>query len=184
VTYRTARRALIKAIAIALAVAALVLSPLGPDHHAGASPIAVTASCRGENLAGAFVTANVGAGNTLITIAVTNVGTSSCRLGGYPTLLGIRGGHEYHVTITAHGTQDVNLHPTVLAPRMSGALILNTSIGCVPGGDPNAASHTYSGIVILLPHHLGIVKVPGVPLYMPCDLAVSQLGWAKGFLFI
>jgi hypothetical protein len=88
------------------------------------------------------------------------------------------------VKVTAHGTQGVTLHPTVLAPRMSGALILNTSCGCVPGGDPHAASQTYSGIVILLLHGRGIVKVLGAPLYAPGDLGESQLGWAKGFVFI
>jgi hypothetical protein len=83
----------------------------------------------------------------------------------------------------AHGTQDANLYPTMLTPRMSGAFILNTNIGCVPGGDPHRALHTYSGIVIVLPHDAGEVRVSDAPLYMPCDLGVSQLGWSPGFQF-
>jgi hypothetical protein len=90
VAIRTPLFSIIRAIAIALALAALS-NPLGPERRADAARTTVTARCKGANLAGAFVANNLGAGNALITIAVTNVGTSACRLGGYPALLGIRG---------------------------------------------------------------------------------------------
>jgi hypothetical protein len=67
---------------------------------------------------------------------------------------------------------------------MSGAFILNTTTGCVPGGDPNAASHTYSGLVVLLSNGAGLFKILGRTFYTPCDLSESQLGWAKAFTFL
>jgi hypothetical protein len=132
---------------------------------------------------GAFAHSNGYAGGGIITIVVVNVGTSTCRLGGYPQLLGIRDGHEYAFTKVDHGTQDVNLETAILAPRMSGALILDTSDGCNANVYPYPVLDQYTGVVILLPHDNGRVKVAGVPLYVPCGIGESQLGWAKGFIF-
>jgi hypothetical protein len=100
---------------------------------------------------GAFAHSSGYAGGGIYTIAVVNIGTSSCRIGGYPQLLGIRDGHEYAIRHLDHGTQDVSLEPATLAPRMGGAFILDVSLG--------------------------------VPLFVPCGIGESQLGFAKGYDF-
>ena len=166
-----------------LLFAALVLIPLGPAQPAFGSTKSSVQACTGANVIGAFAYSNLYAGGALITIAVVNVGTFTCRLGGYPKLLGIRDGHEYALAKVSHGTQDVSLEPAILTPRMSGALILDTSLGCNANVYPYPVSDQYTGGVILLPHHNGHVKVVGVPLYVPCGLGESQLGWVKGFVF-
>lgn len=137
----------------------------------------------GTNLIGAFAYSNYYAGGALFTIAVVNVGTLTCQLRGYPKLSGIRDGHQYAFANVGHGTQDVSLQPAILTPRMSGALVLDTALGCNADEYPSSVSHQYTGVVILLPHNSGHVKVVGVPLYVPCGLWESQLGWAKGFVF-
>ena len=171
-------------LAIACSVASLSLMLMTPVQGVSASSTSAAPTCPGRDLVGTITGAESGAGNGIWTIVVTNVGASSCRLGGYPRLLGIRGGHEYKLRITGHGTQDGNLSPAVLPSRMSGALILNTNDGCIPGGDPDAASHTYSGIVVLLPGSQGLFKILGRTFYTPCDLFESQLGWTKDFTFL
>jgi hypothetical protein len=170
-------------VATIFVVASLSLVLLGPIQRASGSASSSAPACRGADLAGAFAYSNLGAGNALITVAISNVGTASCRLGGYPKLMGIRGGHEYKLENVGHGTQDKNLRPAVLSPRMSGALILNTSLGCNANVSPYRGSNNYSGLVVLLPQHRGHVKILGVPLYAPCGLSESQLGWIKGFVF-
>jgi len=66
---------------------------------------------------------------------------------------------------------------------MSGAFLLNTSFGCVPDGDNHVAAHSFSSVRILLPDDAGEFTVEGVPLYMPCGVGMSQLGWRNGFIF-
>jgi hypothetical protein len=166
-----------------LLLAALVVIPLGPAQPAFGSTKSSVQACTGTNVTGAFAYSNIYAGGALITIAVVNVGTRTCQLGGYPKLMGIRGGHEYALANVSHGTQDVSLEPAILAPRMSGALILDTSLGCNANVYPYPVSDQYTGVVIVLTHDNGHVKVVGVPLYVPCGLGESQLGWAKGFVF-
>jgi hypothetical protein len=112
-----------------------------------------------------------------------NIGTSTCRLGGYPNLLGIRDGHEYAFEEVSQGTQNTNLKFTKVAPRMSGALILDTSRGCNANVYPYSVSDQYTEVVVLLPHATGHVKVVGVPLYVPCGFGESQLVWAMSFVF-
>jgi hypothetical protein len=156
---------------------------LGGSPNASGESTMSTKYCQGSSLVGTVVAINVGAGNTLTTIAITNVGESTCRLGGYPLLSGVRSGREYPVRIAGHVTQDIDLHSTDLGPRMSGALILDAAVGCVSNGDPSRAAHTYSGIEIKLPKQRGSVSVLGKSLYVPCNIAVSELGWATGFQY-
>jgi hypothetical protein len=132
---------------------------------------------------GAFAHSSGYAGGGIYTIAVVNIGTSSCRIGGYPQLLGIRDGHEYAIRHLDHGTQDVSLEPATLAPRMSGAFILDVSLGCNANSLPYPVSDLFMGVVILLPHGNGHIKVAGVPLFVPCGIGESQLGFAKGYDF-
>lgn len=140
-------------------------------------------ACSGRNLVGAFASSEGYAGGGIVTFAVVNVGPTACRIGGYPKLLGIRKGHEYAFADVGHGTQDVSLRPAILAPRVSGALILDTPFGCNANVTPFPATDEYSGLVIVLPLGNGHVVVNGVHLYVPCGLGESQLGWAKEFAF-
>jgi hypothetical protein len=166
-----------------LSFAVLVLVPLGTAPPASGSTKSPVEACTGPSLTGAFAYSNVYAGGAVITIAIVNVGTSTCRLGGYPKLTGIRGGHGYAFASVAHSTQDVSLEPTVLSPRESGALILDTSLGCNANVYPYPPADVYTGLIIILPHGKGRVRVAGLPLFVPCGLGESQLGWAKGFVF-
>ncbi|HEY5266857.1 MAG TPA: DUF4232 domain-containing protein [Acidimicrobiales bacterium] len=140
-------------------------------------------ACKGANLVGAFARSNLYAGGGIITLAITNIGTSACRLAGYPTLLGVRDGHEYVLTHIGHGTQDSSLTPTSLAPRESGGLILDNSLGCNANVYPLPVADRFTGLVIVLPKREGRVRVFSVPLSVPCGLSESQMGWAKGFNF-
>lgn len=133
-----------------LLFAAFVLITFGPTHPASGSVKSSVPACKGSNLIAAFAYSNVYAG-AVITVAVVNVGTSACRLNGYPKLLGVREGHEYAIANVIHGTQDVNLRPANLAPRVSGALILDTPLGCNANAYPYPVSDQYTGVVIVLP---------------------------------
>jgi hypothetical protein len=170
-------------VILCLASISLGFSLVGTTPSSFGATTESIAACEGADLAGAFAHSDLYAGGGIDTFAITNVGTSKCRLGGYPRLLGIRGGHEYRLSHVAHGTQGGNLYPTTLAPRMSGAFILDASLGCNANVDPLPVGDRYAGVVILLPDGHGHVRIPGVPLDVPCGLGESQLGWAKGFVF-
>jgi hypothetical protein len=140
-------------------------------------------ACIGTNLVGQFAYSNDYAGGALMTVAVVNVGEAACRLGGYPKLLGIRRGHEYAFKDVKHGTQGSSLRPTILAPRQSGAFILDISLGCNANVTPTPVADRYSGFVIVLPGRNGHVRIDGIHLDEPCELGESQLGWLHGFVF-
>jgi hypothetical protein len=170
-------------LAVYIALAVLSLGLVGTIQEPSGATSRSVSACEGTNLAGAFAYSNLYAGGAIITLAITNVGTSACWLGGYPKLRGIRGGHEYALPHVGRGTQDVELHPTTLAPRESGALILDLNLGCNANVSPLPVADRYMGVVILLPQRHGHVRILGVPLYVPCGLNESQLGWAKSFVF-
>jgi hypothetical protein len=161
----------------------LLLGTAVPGSTATGASKDVLSACKGTNLVGAFAHSNLYAGGGIITIAITNIGTFFCRLAGYPTLLGVRAGHEYAFTHLEHGTQDSDLTPASLAPRESGGLILDNPLGCNANVYPLPVADQFTGLVIVLPKHEGRVRVFGVPLSDPCGLSESQLGWAKGFSF-
>jgi hypothetical protein len=167
-----------------LAVASVIVSSLAsvvirPPAASAASPVAT--SCEGSSLVGAFVSNQAGTGHIVTTIAITNVGTATCELGGYPALVGLRGNKEIKLHITGHGTWGGNLRPTTLAPRMSGALIIGTGDLCAPSYGVPVAGHSYSGLIVVLPKGGGAVKVPGVTVDTTCYLVESQLGWRTNF---
>jgi hypothetical protein len=167
------------AVASAVTLSSLFYLPIGPTA-ANASGVVIR-PCEGSNLVGAFVSNQVGMGHVVTTVAITNVGTSTCALGGYPTLVGLRGTEEIKLRVTGHGTYGGNLRPTILAPRMSGALIISTGDLCGPSYGVPLAGHAYSGVIVVLPQNKGNVRVPGVTFDTTCGLAVSQLGWRNHF---
>lgn len=174
--FRTAQRAM-----QTLAVASVLVSSLVSVTSRALAASATVPSCQSSSLVGAFVSNQVGTGHIVTTIAMTNVGTTTCELGGYPALVGLRGDKEFKLHVTAHGTFGGNLRPTTLAPRMSGALIIGTGDLCAPGYGVPVAGHSYSGLIVTLPKNGGAVRVPGVTFDTSCYLVESQLGWRKNF---
>jgi Protein of unknown function (DUF4232) len=177
--FRSASRTM-KTLAVASMVVAssLLLVTGSPDASAtGAAP----PSCQGSNLAGTLVRTAVATGHVVSTIAITNVGPRTCLLGGFPTLVGLRGSARFDLHVTGHDSYDGNLHPTDLAPRMSGALIVSTGDLCGPTYGVIPPSQTYSGMIVVLPKDEGTVQVPAVTFDTTCGLVVSQLGWRSHF---
>src|ERR1039458_2323888 len=167
---------------------ALVVSRAGAQGTSSPAPRAV-AECLGRNLVGLPLASGAAAGNLSNVVGVVNMGTTPCRLGGYPGLEGTRSGHRYPLAVSGHGTFFGDLNPTVLAPRMVGALIIGTEDGCSAINQPNhaavnaeIAAHSYTGIVIELPRHDGFVGVNGVRFDTACVLQTSRLGWRSDLL--
>jgi hypothetical protein len=113
-----------------------------------------------------------------------NVGKADCRLEGFPSLKGFRGQRFYSLLANHDYNLDTKLRPSVLSPRMSGAFVLHATTGCMPGGDPHQAEHTYIELALILPDDRGSVTIPSLTLYVPCQLSESALGWANGFAFV
>jgi len=156
---------------------------VGPLLINTSNPTAATATgvdvqpCQGSDLVGAFVVNQVGTGHVVTTIAITNVGRQVCALGGYPTLIGLRGSTKHKLRITGHGTYGGDLHPTKLSPRMSGALIVGTGDLCEPTYGVIPPSQMFVGMIVVLPKSEGTVQVLGVPFDTTCGVYVSRLGW-------
>jgi len=149
----------------------------------------VASECRGRNLVGLPLGSGAAAGNLLNVVGLVNMGTTSCRLGGYPGLAGTRSGHRFALAVSGRGTFFGDLGPTVLAPRMVGALLVGTEDGCQAINQPSraaqsaeVAAHSFTGLVIELPQHDGFVVVNGVHFDTACVLQSSRLGWRSGLL--
>jgi len=89
-------RRIIQTLAIASAVIAAPLLIIASNPTAARATSVGVPPCQGSNLAGAFVANQVGTGHVVTTIAITNVGRQVCTLGGYPTLIGLRGSEKYN----------------------------------------------------------------------------------------
>jgi hypothetical protein len=176
---RSARHT-IQTLTVASVIVSTLLCVISRPPAASAASAVVT-SCEGSSLVGAFVSNQVGTGHIVTSIAIANVGTTTCELGGYPGLVGLRGNKEFKLHVTGHGTWGGNLRPSTLAPRMSGALIIGTGDLCAPGYGVPVSGHSYSGLIVVLPKNGGAVKVPGVTIDATCYLVESQLGWRKSF---
>jgi hypothetical protein len=116
------------------------------------------------------------------------VGLSSTLIYERPVFRGesIQGAPFQFYVLRASHTYELNvkLRPTLRLPRMSGAFVLDATSGCVPGGDPRKAEHTYEDLQLTLPDNRGSLFIPSLGLYAPCQLDESALGWAKGFTFV
>jgi hypothetical protein len=163
-------------------IVALPLTGFG-DSLAAASTNRV-APCQGSKLWGAYVATGAATGNFIYTIALINVGDTTCRLDGYPRIRGVRDGRTFTLRISKHGTFAGNLSPTTLSPRMSGELLLSVADNCNAlntGGTAKinrvAAENTYSDLTIELPGSAGDVDVTGFNVDIACGLEVSRLGW-------
>jgi len=168
----------------------LCLTVAAPMADFGNSPVSASTSrialCRGTNLWGAYVATGAATGNFIYTIALINVGDTTCRLTGYPKIQGVKDDRTYDLPISKHGTFAGNLGSTVLSPRMSGELLLSVADNCnaLNTGSTSAinkvaATNTYSDLTIKLPGAAGDVYVTGFKVDIACGLDVSRLGWSS-----
>ena len=164
------------------------LSPalIGTPTSAVAASLSTPPACNNNDLLAAYAGGGGESSEDLTLIALINISTSSCHLSGYPTLLGVNRGRNFHLRITSHGTYFGNPFPTDLAPRMAGVLELATAVACPALNSSNSAvvkrnviADTYSQLVIVLPLNRGRVRVPGASIDTACGLEVSRLGWLK-----
>jgi hypothetical protein len=176
-------------LAVSCAVGSILVTAQVGAQGAASSGSSAIAECRGRALVGLPLGSGAGLGNLVNVVGVVNMGKTSCRLGGYPGLEATRYGHAYPFAGSDHGTYFGNLSPTVLAPRMAGALMLVTEDGCPAINQPNQAAdravmaaHTYTGVVIELPQHDGSVVVNGVRFDTACGFSSSRLGWRSDLL--
>jgi Protein of unknown function (DUF4232) len=146
--------------------------------------------CHGAELAGTYVTSGAGLGNTSTVIAVTDVGTTACRLVGYPTLRGLHDGTWHHLAVH-HGTYFGNLAPTTLQPRESGAFVLGTNAACAAINGPNqkrddqvAAANTYVEVVATMPSRAATFRVAGIRIDVACGLDETAVGWRAHFQYL
>lgn len=177
-------------VAVGLLVGALgVATSAVLVAEAQAAAVAAPA-CHGDELAGAYVTSGAGLGNTSTVVAVTDVGTTACRLEGYPTLRGLHDG-RWRSLAAHHGTYFGNLGPTTLQPRESAAFVLGTSDGCVAINGPNPkkdaqveAANTYVEVVAALPQGAATFHVSGIRIDVACGLDETAVGWRADFTYL
>jgi hypothetical protein len=164
-------------------VAGATITSIGTAASATNSQVPL---CTGSDLLGAYAGYGAATGNFIYDVVLINVGHTSCRLNGYPTIQGINGGRTFNLHISKHGTFAGNLLPTELSPRMSGRLLLSTADNCNAlnlGGTSEiervAAAHTYSHVSIRLLGSALEVDVPGLTIDVACGLEVSRMGWSS-----
>jgi hypothetical protein len=92
----------------------------------------------------------------------------------------------YNLPIAEHGTYVGNLSPSVLAPRMSGPLLLSTSDDCNAMnvvGQPRIGKiivkNTYTNVSNELPNSSDEIAINGFSVDIACGLEFSQLGWRR-----
>lgn len=177
-------------VAFGLAVGGLAVTTsavlVGEAHAATVTPPV----CRGAELAAAYVDSGAGLGNTSTVIAVTDVGTTACRLEGYPLLRGLHDG-RWRPLVAHHGTYFGDLGPTTLQPRESGAFLLGTDDGCQAINQPSRkrdaqveAANTYVEVVAALPHGKATFHVTGIHLDVACGLDETAVGWRASFGYL
>lgn len=163
-------------------VAGATITSIGTPASATNSQVPL---CTGSELLGAYAGYGAATGNFIYDVVLINVGHTSCRLNGYPTIQGMKGARTFTLHISKHGTFAGNLLPTELPPRVSGRLLLSTADNCNGlnvGGTAEiervAAAHTYSHVSIKLRGSAQEVDIPGLTVDITCGLEVSRMGWS------
>jgi len=107
---------------------------------------------------------------------LTNLGRSTCRLGGYPALYGITPGGKHEAIAVGHGTFFGNLVAVDLPPGARGEFIIGGNDMCVgvPPGEVIPRPITYRVLLVELPDHEGSFVTRRFPPCGPLD--VSELG--------
>jgi len=158
---------------------------LGSESNTFPASAATVPLCSGNNFVGGWVGTNGAGGTSFFDVAFINEGQTTCRLTGYPTIQGYRNNREYPLT-AAHMKDSVfDIAPTVVAPRMSGEIILATSAFC---DALNTGSHaaiqkiivknTYT-VSIKFPHFNDPISVDGLRIDVACGLDITQVGWRR-----
>jgi len=118
-------------------------------------------------------------------VVLTNIG-STCRLSGFPELLGKTSFHGLRPIPIAKGFAYFGmLIPANLTTGKKGELYIGYSGECLALNEPsqtadkaNALANTYHGVQIVLPDGKGTVAAKGVTFDGACGLSVSRLGVA------
>jgi hypothetical protein len=158
-----------------------------PSFCSGSSANLASAStiplCNGNNFEGGWVGANGAGGLSIFHIAFINEGHATCRLTGYPTIQGYRNTREYPLVVEHMKDQPFNISSAIVAPRMSGEMVLTTSALCdaLNTGSHTAikkviAKNTYT-VSVRFPHSNYPIYIYGLSVDVACGLGITQLGW-------
>jgi hypothetical protein len=169
-------------VAALLALSVAVGAPIS-GSFASATSASTVPLCGGTNFLGGWVGQNGAFGTSIYDLAFINDTHKTCRLSGYPTIQGYRNGHEYHLTAGHLRNQIFDLLPTVVAPRMSGEMVLTTSASCnaLNSGNRTAinsviAKNTYA-VSIEFPHSPDPIFIDGLSIDVACGLNITGVGW-------
>jgi hypothetical protein len=182
-------------VPVALAVASsLVLAACGtapfaltatvPWRPIPASPTTTTTTttttlapappCKASQLSPSKGRGGAATGHIETTIVFSNRGPT-CRLGGYPRLIGFSSTRR-HVSLTAHhGTFFESLIPVDLAHGRQALLLLGTEDMC-SSFSFHSAKDTYDEVVIIFPKGEGELTARTYPFDTICGLDESELG--------
>jgi hypothetical protein len=159
--------------------------PLGSESHTLAASGVTVPFCSGSNFVGGWVSTNGAGGMSFFEVAFINEGNTTCRLTGYPTIQGYRNNREYPLTVGHMGDSLFDIVPTVVAPRMSGEMVLATSAFC---DALNTGSHaaiqktivknTYT-VSVKFPHFNDPISIDGLRVDVACGLDITQVGWRR-----
>jgi hypothetical protein len=179
------RRPMIKMSAV-FAAAALWLVVGVPSLGSGSSALAsgsTTPLCSGNNFVGGWVGVNGAGGTSIFDLAFINEGHAACRLTGYPTIQGYRNSREYPLVAGHVKDSPFDISPTIVAPRMSGEMVLTTSALCdaLNSGNRTAikeviAKDTYT-VSVKFPHSNDPIYIYGLSVDVACGLDITQVGW-------
>jgi hypothetical protein len=117
-------------------------------------------------------------------ITFTNKGTTTCRLGGYPTLVATPASPGKSVLTANDGAASFGgLVPADLAPGRGGELLFGSGPSCGNLNTQNGAvieaikaASRYKGVTINLPNGGGEFALPDATVDAPCGLFESPLG--------
>jgi hypothetical protein len=180
------KKRLVTFASVALMFGASFLIVTSASTRASATADQSTPMCNSNNLLGAYAGSQSGAGGSSFWIALIDIGSSSCRLSGYPQILGINRSRLQLLPIAHHGSQYGNPTPLKLSFEKGGFLILGTGSDCNALNTTNAAikrneaKYSYSDLYIVLPGRNGRVMIPGATIDIACGLSVSRLGQIVG----
>ena len=165
-------------LALGLGVGITTLGTVSSVASASTIPL-----CGGSNFLGGWVGQNGAGGTLIIDLAFINNSHETCRLAGYPTIQGYRNGREYHLVAGHINGRLFDIFPTVVAPRMSGEMVLTTSASCnaLNSGSRTTinkvmAKNTYT-ISLEFPQSNVPIFINGLSIDVACGLNVTGLGW-------
>ena len=137
-------------------------------------------ACKASTLHAVAKPGGAGLGHGLEIVVVTNVGPTTCWVGGYPNLVGSKTSGARKLLAATHGTYFGNRVPTKLTPGSAAKLYLGTESTCNALNSPQARAvanaNTYTGLIIDLPGSEGTLSVGNLYLDTACGLSESEIG--------